>query len=279
VHAPSFHQAEEWIRPITTPYNDVEAVEQLFREQGKTIAAVVVEPLGVSTGLTPPGRGFLKCLRALCDAHGALLMFDETLTGIRIASGGTTALYGVSPDIVLLGPIIGSGLSIAAFGGCKEVLRHLDEDRVGQTQAGMPAFAGTASDDLLAMAAGIVTLQALGEPGFYEELEEKAARLDEGLRAAAAATGVGVRLTRVASILGMYFSTEPMEHAAAARQGDATRFSRYHRAMLDHGILLPFSPVSCMFVSAAHTNEEIDRTIEAAHEALRAMGREVGNRK
>ncbi len=274
VYGPPFQDSGESLSPLTPPYNNIEAVERLFREQGATIAAVVVEPPGVSTGLIQPARGLLKALRALCDTHGALLVFDETLTGVRIASGGATTLYGVSPDLILLGPIIGGGLPIAAFGGCKEVMKLADMNNSVEVSSPMRRLISPASGNLLAMAAGIVTLQALGEPGFYEALEEKAARLDEGLRAAAAAAGIPMQLTRVASILGMVFSNERIVHGASTRRCDTARFAGYHQVMLDHGVLLPPSPLSCIFVSAAHTDEEIDRTIEAAHEALRIVGEE-----
>jgi len=256
------HSSSEPSSTLTIPYNDIDAARRIFREHGSSIAAVVVEPVGVSTGLIPPADRFLKTLRTLCDAHGALLIFDEAFTGLRVAPGGAARLYGVTPDLTVLGPMLGGGLPLAACGGSKEVMKRAEA-------SGAAWRLGPTSGNLLGMAAGIATLQAIGEPGFYEALGEKAARLDEGLRAAARTTGVPTHHTRVASILGMFFSCERVTQATSARRCDGSRFARFHETMLERGILLSPSPFSCVFVSAAHTDEQIDRTIEAAREALR----------
>ncbi|MGB2988109.1 MAG: aminotransferase class III-fold pyridoxal phosphate-dependent enzyme, partial [Phycisphaerae bacterium] len=247
------------------PYNSVEVIEELFRNRGSGIAAVIVEPVAASIGLIPPADGFLAFLRSLCDDHNVLLVFDETLTGFRLTPGGADAFYGVRPDLTLLGPIIGGGLPLAAYGGCKEVMKHADRN------TGMPRTS-PAAGNLLGMAAGLATLQAVGESGFYEALEAQSARLDEGLRAAAAAACVPTCHTRVASMLGMFFGEITVTDSASASRCDTALFAHYHRAMLDRGVFLPPSPLSPLFVSAAHSNDEIDRTIEAAHDALRIAG-------
>lgn len=250
---------------FTLPYNGTDAAQRLFREHGSNIAAVVVEPVGVSTGLIPPADRFLRTLRTLCDSHGALLIFDEACTGLRVAPGGSAALCGVAPDLTVLGPMLGGGLPLAACGGSKKVMKHAEA-------RGVAGRLGPTSGNLIAMAAGIATLQAIGEPGFYEALEEKAVRLEDGLRAAAQTAGVSTYHTRVASILGMFFSHEHVTQATSARRCDASRFARFHETMLDRGVLLPPSPFSCIFISAAHTDDEINRTIEAARQAFTAVG-------
>lgn len=250
------------------PYNDIEAAEKLFREHGVAIAAVVVEPVSVSSGLIPPVGGFLQALRTLCDAHGALLVFDETVSGFRAGPGATTTMDKVTPDLTLLGPAIGGGLPLGAYGGRKEIMKQINS---GHDALRLSPAAG----NLLAMAAGIATLQAIGEPGFYDALDAKSARLDEGLRAAAAAAGVPSYHTRAVGILGMFFCDKPVTNAASARGCDAALFTRYHEAMLDRGVLLSPFPLSCIFPSFAHTDEDIDRTIEAAHEALRIAVQQV----
>ncbi len=307
-HAISRHLPLEDTRPDPTlgarcvlPYNDSRAAERLLREQGTAIAAMVVEPVAVSTGLIPPARGFLKALRALCDAQGTLLIFDEAVTGFRVALGGASTVYDVTPDLTILGPIIGGGLPLAAYGGRKAVMKQAtgpaDPRLGGRPSPGaaggrhalhgagtcLPATSSResmaptrrlspAAGNLLAMAAGIATLQATGEPGFYEALDAKSARLDEGLRGAAAAAGVPAYHTRVAGIVGMFFCDKPVTDAASARRCDSDLFARYNEAMLDRGVLLPPFPLSCIFLSSAHTDEDIDRTIEAAHQALSVAG-------
>lgn len=257
------------------PYNDVEAAEKVFRERGSAIAAVVVEPVGLSTGLIAPTEGFLPALRALCDAHGALLIFDERLSGFRAAPDVASTVRSISPDLSILGPIVGGGMPLGAYGGRRELMEQIgDKDGTAcRSSKERTARFSPASGNLLAMAAGVATLQAVGEPGFYEVLDAKLARLDEGLRSAAAAVGAATYHTRVGGILGMFFTDKPITGVTSARWCDATRFARYWEAMLDRNILLPPFPLSGIFVSSAHTDEDIDRTIEAAREALRIVGK------
>ncbi len=258
------------------PYNDVGAAQELFREHGATIGAVIVEPMGLSTGLIPPADGFLTALRGLCAVHGALLVFDERLSGFRVSPDEERTVHSVTPDLSMFGPIVGGGMPLGAYGGRRELMEKIGHDDGGsacQSARGKTTMFSPASGNLLAMAAGVATLQALGEPGFYVALDAKLARLDEGLRSAAAAVGASTCHTRVGGILGMFFSNEPASAATSARRADVALFTRYYEAMLDRNILLPPFPLSGMFVSSAHTDEKIDRTIEAAREALRLAGK------
>jgi glutamate-1-semialdehyde 2,1-aminomutase len=226
----------------------------------------------------PPADGFLETLRSLCDAHGALLIFDETATGMRVASGGASMLYGVSPDLTLLGPIIGGGLPLAACGGRKEIMNRPDDRIPGNL---VSTAHSPLSGNMLAVAAGVATLQAVGESGFYEALEARSARLDEGFRASAASAGVPMQHARVGSILGTGLVQRPAVQlqqdlsadASRVDEGETALFARYFQGMLDRGILLPPSPCASLFVSAAHTDEDIDRTVQASHEALQAAVR------
>ncbi len=258
------------------PYNDVAAAEKLFREHGGTIGTVIVEPMGLSTGLIPPAEGFLRALRRLCDVDGALLVFDERLSGFRASPDEERRVHGVTPDLSIFGPLVGGGMPLGAYGGRRELMKKIEEDDGGSVNPygrGRTARFSPASGNLLAMAAGVATLQAIAEPGFYSVLEAKLARLDEGLRSAAAAVGASTYHTNVGGTLGMFFSSEPVSEATSARRADTNLFARYYEAMLDRNILLPPFPLSGIFVSSAHTDEEIDRTIEAAREALRIAGK------
>jgi len=249
---------------LTIAYNDVDAVERTFADGHGAIAAVLVEPVASRCGVVMPAAGFLERLRLLCDEHGAVLVFDEACSGLRAGSGGATMLYGVSPELVCLGTALACGLPIAACCGRKEIMKH----------ASTLAAAGRNvqwSHDLIAMAAGTALLQALGEPGFYDGLEAAAARLDAGLRAASRAAGVACYHTRIASLLGLFFTDESVVDSHAARRCDAGASARFGRAMLERGVYVPPSPNTVMFVSAAHTEEQIDRTIEASHEAMNAV--------
>jgi glutamate-1-semialdehyde 2,1-aminomutase len=248
-------------------YNDTDGVADLFHRSGSTVAAVVVEPVGVSDGLMLPADRFLKTLRTLCDAHGALLVFDETVTGLRISADSVGSVFGVAPDLTILGPLIGGGLPLGAFGGTKTLMRRAGGDLACNTATGVP---GTRS--LIAMAAGVATLQAIGEPGFYEALSTAAGRLHEGFASAAARAGVATQQTCVGSLVGLSFPQEHSEDAARARPGEGPAFTEFFTAMLERGVLLPPSPRSCIFVSTAHTDEDVNRTIEAAQEAFSLMG-------
>lgn len=236
------------------PFNDPAAAERLFAERGWEIAAVILEPVGTTPDLASPAPGFLPWLRSLCDKHNALLVFDESVTGFRFSPGGGP-LEGVLPDLTLLGPIIGGGLPLAACGGRKEVMQSARAGLFNELR--VPGQTNT-----LALAAGIATIQAVGEPGFHDALEEKAVRLCDGLQSAS------VRASRVGNMLVLSLRAASDTGREFSNQGDAARYVRFHQAMLDRGILLSPIPDSCIFISAAHSHEDIDRTIEAVHNAL-----------
>ncbi len=246
-------------------YNDPDSAADVFHRHDATIAAVLVDPVG--GGLVAPSIEFLTSLRGLCDEHGALLIMDETLTGFRVSPGGLAGFAGISPDLVCLGAAIGGGLPLAAFGGRKDVMQApriscCGELRDEQGLAGDVAdhATGASEANALAIAAGIATLEAMSEPGFQENLEAKAARLDEGLRTASAAENAMTDHVRVGSLVRMSFRSDPER-----------QWTLFYRAMLERGVFLPPRSSSCICVCAAHTNEEIDRTIETAYDVLRTM--------
>ena len=250
---------------IAGSFNDESAVEAVFQKRGSTIAALIVEPVATGCGLVPPAEGFLPALRALCDRHEALLIYDETVTGFRLPDSAIPGMSEASPDLILLGAGLSGGLGLGGYGGRKAVMKHVGA-------AADSAHVLPEAGSLLAMAAGITTLQALGEPDVYDELETQGARLDEGLRAAAASADISIAHARVGSLLGIYFTDTPVKDSASAKACDFARFERFFHAMLDRGVLLPGSPLAPICVSAAHTNEQIDRTIEAARESLSFVG-------
>jgi len=250
---------------LTLPYNDLEAVEQVFRDYGERIAAVIVEPIAGNMGVVPPRPGFLEGLRKLTREAGALLIFDEVITGFRVSYGGAQALYGVLPDLTCLGKIIGGGFPVGAFGGPREIMRLV-------APLGPVYQAGTLSGNPVAMACGVTTLRILRDRNPYDRLEELGARLAEGLQEAAEEAGVPVTVNRVGSMLTLFFTEGPVENFDDANRSDKQRFSRFFWAMLERGVYIPPSQFEAWFVSLAHTEEEIDRTVEAAREALRHAG-------
>jgi glutamate-1-semialdehyde 2,1-aminomutase len=247
---------------LVLPYNDLDAAEAAFAAHGDAIAAVIMEPVACHMGLVLPAEGFLSGLRALCDRYGALLIFDEKTTGFRVGAGGAFAWYDVKPDLACYGAVVGGGLPLAALVGPKDIMSFM----VSHEGFFEP---GTLHGNPVAVAAGIATLQATAEEGFYEGLEAKSARLEEGLRAALADTGVPAYLSRVGSILGLLFVARDVSSWSDARLADVGRFCGFRDAMLDRGVYWAPAPWECAFVSAAHTDEQIDQTIEAAHESLR----------
>jgi glutamate-1-semialdehyde 2,1-aminomutase len=233
---------------IVCPYNDVDAAAAAVARYGEGLAAVIVEPVAGNMGVVPPERGFLLALRRLCDASGALLVFDEVITGFRIARGGAQERFGIEPDLTILGKIVGGGLPLAAFGGRAEIMDRL-------APGGDVYQAGTLSGNPLATAAGLAVLRRLdGE--VYEQLEAKAARLEEGL----APFG---RVQRVGAMATLFMMDEPVRNFADAQASDTERYGALFRHLLARGIYVAPSQFECMFVSLAHGEEEIDRTIEA----------------
>lgn len=246
---------------LSMPFNDIDTATRLFEQHGNRIAALIVEPVAGNMGLVQPGEGYLQALRQLCDRSGALLILDEVLTGFRVSIGGAQQLLEVQPDLTLLGKILGGGLPAAAFGGRRDIMQLL-------APVGPVYQAGTLSGNPLAMAAGLATLQALGEPEVYEQLEQRSRLLVEGLGAAAEEAGVTVQLARSASMCCTFFSPNPVTDFVTAKLSDAGAYARYFHAMLEKGIYLPPSQYECFFVSTSHQAEHIERTIEAAEEVF-----------
>ena len=247
---------------LTVPFNDPAAVRAAFAAHPERVAAVLVEPVAGNMGVVPPAPGFLPALRALCTAHGALLVFDEVITGFRVHWGGAQALYSVRPDLTCLGKIIGGGLPVGAYGGAREVMRHV-------APLGGVYQAGTLSGNPLAVAAGLATLKALRAPGVYGRLEALGARLEAGLRRAAA--GVPLTVNRVGSMLTAFFTAGPVTDYASARGADTARYARFFHAMLARGVYLAPSQFEAAFVSLAHTEAAVDAAGRAAAEAVATL--------
>ncbi|MFQ5701361.1 MAG: glutamate-1-semialdehyde 2,1-aminomutase [Acidobacteriota bacterium] len=249
---------------LTAPFNDVSAVEGLFAAHAGEIACVIVEPIAGNMGVVPPASGFLQALRRITSDDAALLIFDEVMTGFRVAHGGAQQLYGIEPDLTTLGKIIGGGLPVGAYGGPAQLMRHVAPE-------GPVYQAGTLSGNPLAMAAGVVTLEALKAPGFYEQLEQLGARLATGLEAAARDAGIDCVVNRVGSMITPFFTQGTVRDYASAAAAAGARYATFFHLMLERGVNLPPSPFEAWFVSAAHTREDIDATIAAACEALTKM--------
>jgi glutamate-1-semialdehyde 2,1-aminomutase len=249
---------------LTSPYNDLAATGRLFDAHPGTIAAVIVEPIAGNMGVVLPEPGFLQGLRKLATEHGALLIFDEVISGFRASYGGAQALYRLTPDLTCLGKIIGGGLPVGAYGGRRDLMEQV-------APAGPVYQAGTLSGNPLAVSAGIATLKLLQKSNVYESLEAKGARLESGLADAAKSAGVPVQINRAGSVLTVFFTTTPVRDYAAAKTSDTARFARFFSAMLDAGVYLPPSQYEAWFLSLAHTEREIDRTIKAARAAFSAL--------
>lgn len=249
---------------VTVPYNDLEAVRHVFERIGEDIAAVIVEPVAGNMGVVPPEPGFLQGLRDVTREYGSLLIFDEVMTGFRVHLNCAQGLYGVTPDLTCLGKVIGGGLPVGAYGGRREIMEMIAPE-------GPIYQAGTLSGNPLAMAAGIATLQVLGKPGVYEELERKSARLEEGFRANAVEVGIEATINRVGSMICPFFTPQRVYNYETAKSSDTALFARYFSAMMDRGVLVAPSQFEGMFVSLAHSDEDIERTIEAHRSALKSL--------
>jgi glutamate-1-semialdehyde 2,1-aminomutase len=249
---------------IVAPFNDAEAVAAAFAAHAGRIAAVIVEPVAANAGVIPPVPGFLERLRDLATAYGALLIFDEVITGFRVGPGGAQGRYGVRPDLTVLGKIIGGGLPVGAYGGRADLM-----DLVAPV--GPVYQAGTLSGHPLAMAAGAATLRLLA-PDRYEALEAAGARLEAGLREAAALAGAPVSLSRVGSLLTVFFRPDAPASAEEAFESDRAAYGRFFGAMLEAGILLPPSQFEAWFISLAHGEADLEETLSAARVAFAAAG-------
>ena len=246
---------------ISLPYNDLAAVEEAFAKMGEDIACVIVEPIAGNMGVVPPKPGFLEGLREITKKHGALLIFDEVITGFRVSLSGAQGLYGVYPDLTCLGKIIGGGLPVGAYGGRAEIMEHIAPE-------GPVYQAGTLSGNPIAVAAGIATLRVLMRPGTYERLEALSQRLAKGLAEAASAAQAKVTFNRVGSMMTCFFREGEVTNFSEAAASDTEKYGKFWRAMLARGVYLAPSQFEAAFVSLAHTEEEIDHTIEAAKEAF-----------
>ncbi|MGL5805751.1 MAG: glutamate-1-semialdehyde 2,1-aminomutase [Xenococcaceae cyanobacterium] len=246
---------------LNAPYNDLEAVKALFAENPQEIAGVILEPVVGNAGFIPPDAGFLEGLREITKDNGALLVFDEVMTGFRIAYGGAQEKFGVTPDLTTLGKVIGGGLPVGAYGGRKDIMSMV-------APAGPMYQAGTLSGNPLAMTAGIKTLELLQKPGTYEQLDRITKKLSKGLLDLAKELGHEVYGGQISGMFGMFFTGNPVHNYEDAKKSDLAKFGRFHRGMLENGIYLAPSQFEAGFTSLAHSDEDIDRTLEAAREVL-----------
>ncbi|HEY8230551.1 MAG TPA: glutamate-1-semialdehyde 2,1-aminomutase [Rhodanobacteraceae bacterium] len=251
---------------ITLPYNDIHATRALFDAMGKTIACVIVEPVAGNMNCVPPRPGFLQTLRDLCTRDGALLVFDEVMTGFRVAAGGAQSLYAIRPDLTTLGKIIGGGMPVGAYGGRRDLMEQI-------APAGPIYQAGTLSGNPVAMAAGLAMLDLVREPGFHERLSLKTQALADGLIAAVRDAGVPFSANRMGGMFGLFFSGEKVETFAQAMACDREAFNRFFHAMLERGVYFAPSPFEAGFMSTAHGDDVIAATLEAAHAAFAEASR------
>lgn len=253
---------------LTVPFNDAAALEQVFAEH-KDIAAVIIEPVVGNMGCVPPIRGYLEAVRKLTKANGALLIFDEVMTGFRLARGGAQELYGITPDITTLGKIIGGGLPVGAYGGSRDLMNNI-------APAGPIYQAGTLSGNPLSMTAGLVTLRRLRDKSVYDRLEGASRKLCEGLSAAASETGIKNEINRVGSMWTSFFTDQQVSNWATANRSNREQYGKFFHAMLDAGVYLAPSQFEAAFVSLAHTDEIIDQTIAAGRKALKSIPKSAG---
>jgi glutamate-1-semialdehyde 2,1-aminomutase len=238
------------------PYNDLAAVRELFEREGESFAAVILEPVAGNMGCVPPAEGYLEGLRGITREHGSLLIFDEVMTGFRLARGGAQERFGVTPDLTCLGKIIGGGLPVGAYGGRREIMEQI-------APSGPVYQAGTLSGNPLAMAAGLVTLRAAGEPGFYERLEELGARWRSGMAEAASTGNHPFTINQVGSMVSIFFTERPVTDFASAALSDTGAFKDFFWHMLSCGVYLAPSQYEAGFLSAAHSEEDLEKTFEA----------------
>jgi glutamate-1-semialdehyde 2,1-aminomutase len=257
--------AELAAHTITLAYNDIAQVQQTFTDMGREIACVIVEPVAGNMNCVPPVPGFLEALRSVCDQHGALLIFDEVMTGFRVALGGAQALYGIKPDITTLGKIVGGGMPVGAFGGRREIMEQI-------APLGPVYQAGTLSGNPIAMAAGLATLEGICEPGFHQRLAERTTPLVEGLTTAARTANVPFSTNHVCGMFGLFFTDKaPVRYFREVMACDIERFKRFFHGMLEQGVYLAPSAFEAGFVSSAHTAEDIEATIAAARKVFATL--------
>ena len=249
---------------ITLPYNDTHSVKKLFDAESARIAAVIVEPIAGNMGVVPPLPGFLQTLRDECTRSGALLIFDEVITGFRVGYGGAQSLYNIRPDLTCLGKIIGGGLPVGAYGGGRDLMKEV-------APLGQIYQAGTLSGNPLAVAAGLATLSALRGPEIYERLDHAGEQLHAGLESICKEAGIPATINRVGSMLTLFFTDSAVTDLSSAKRSDTQRYAKCFHGMLSHGVFLPPSQFEALFLSAAHTSSEIDQTLDAARHAIRGL--------
>jgi len=252
---------------LNAPYNDLAAVERRFAQHKDRIAAVIVEPIAANMGVVEPEAGFLLGLRDITKRYGAVLIMDEVITGFRLRFGAVQQLARVRADLTTLGKIIGGGLPVAAYGGSAEIMNHV-------APLGPVYQAGTLAGNPLAMRAGIATLKQLARPGLYEGIQEQSHRLVEGLRGALAESGIAGQINATGSLATLFFTAQPVRNYSDAKRSDTKRYARFFREMLDRGVFLAPSQFEAAFVSAAHTTEDVARTIASARESLKVIAAE-----
>ncbi|PAU77089.1 glutamate-1-semialdehyde-2,1-aminomutase [Halovibrio salipaludis] len=247
---------------LTATFNDLESVETIFQEYGSEIAGIIVEPVAGNMNCVPPVAGFLEGLREICDRHGSVLIFDEVMSGFRVAPGGAQERYGVTPDLTALGKIIGGGLPVGALGGRRDIMSHL-------APLGPVYQAGTLSGNPLAMRAGLATLEGLSQPGFHDQLEQRTRKLMDGFAAIADKHGIPLKVQGAGGMFGLFFTDQPevtrFEHVVNC---DTERFGRFFHAMLEQGVYLAPAAFEAGFVSGAHTEADIEATLQAADKAM-----------
>jgi glutamate-1-semialdehyde 2,1-aminomutase len=249
---------------LSLPYNDIHGFKEVMAGEGDQVACVIVEAVAGNMGMVPPVEGFLETLRSLTEKHGALLIIDEVMTGFRVAFGGAQSLYGIKPDLTCFGKIIGGGLPVGAYGGRRDLMEQI-------APQGPIYQAGTLSGNPLAMTAGIATMKELMKPGFYEAMEAKTERLIKGLTQAAQKTGIKASPRRVGSMFGMYFTDQTVTNFTEAKTSNLDHFTAYYTGMLEKGIYLAPSQFEAGFMSIAHTDEQIDTTIQAAEDVMKGL--------
>ncbi|MCH5212632.1 MAG: glutamate-1-semialdehyde 2,1-aminomutase [Oscillospiraceae bacterium] len=250
---------------LVLPYNDIDAIEAAFDKMGSEIAGVIIEPVAGNMGVVPPADGYLQKIEALCREYGSVFILDEVMTGFRISPSGAIGKFGLHPDIVTFGKIIGGGLPVGAYGGRREIMEYI-------SPTGPVYQAGTLSGNPLAMAAGLAQMTELTEnPQIYDKLEESSTYLENGFREAAKAAGIDVHINRCGSMLSLFFTDKKVTDFNSACTSDIEKFKRYFNAMLKYGIYLAPSQFEAVFLSAAHTREDLDKTIDAAFKAVKEI--------
>ncbi len=248
-------------KTLSLPYNDIDCIKNVMKEQGSKVACIIVEPVAGNMGLVKPAEGFLQALREMADQHGSVLIFDEVMTGFRVAYGGAQSLYGVYPDLTCFGKIIGGGMPVGAYGGKRELMAKI-------APQGTVYQAGTLSGNPVAMAAGIATLEQIQKDGFYDALDQKAAHLLKGLEQTAEKAAVPLQAARVGSMLGFFFNDQKVQNFDDAKTCDLVKFTRFYNGMRQNGIYIAPSQFEALFLSAAHEMEHIEATIKAAEKVI-----------